>query len=164
MGRRGLVSTVRRALSTQREVAICMTDPRDGNQSNNAGATAVHHMLHLSKEINDIMKDSIAPAMASENTPVPFLQTTGGTIFMFDLWKRGVNPFTTLEEHFSLTPDVPTSWLNRNICLNGMEPYSRDLVREYFQLIKAAKRASGNTQPYIMQSFCAQVWLVRFVD
>jgi len=142
--------------SASRPVAVCLTDPRDGNQSNNSGATAAHHMLHMSKGMNNILKSGVQKAAEDKQTPLPFLQTTGGTVFMFDLWKRGVNPFDTLVEHFKATPDVPTSWLNRNVCLNGMEPYSRDVVREYFSLIKDAKREAGNTQPYIMQSFCAQ--------
>jgi len=143
-----------RSASTQRRVAVCLTDPRDGNQSNNAASGAAHHMVAMSKGMNGILKPGMSDNRSG--TPLPFLQTTGGTVFMFDLWKRGVNPFETLVEHFRATPDIPTSWLNRNVCLNGMEPYPREVVREYFQLIKAAKREAGNTQPYIMQSFCAQ--------
>jgi pyruvate/oxaloacetate carboxyltransferase len=153
--RKPLTHTARALSSKSQNVAVCLTDPRDGNQSNNAASTAPLHMMQLSVQLNELLAPGVKAAKESGG-PMPFLQTTGGTIFMFDLWKRGVNPFTTIKEHFEVTKDVPTSWLNRNICLNGMEPYSRDVVREHFRLIKEAKIAAGNTQPYIMQSFCAQ--------
>ena len=66
-----------RAMSTKRPVAVCLTDPRDGNQSNNAASGAAHHMLAMSRGINDVLKPGMPDTpKPSSGTPLPFLQTT----------------------------------------------------------------------------------------
>ncbi len=62
-------------------------------QSNCSAEMAHEHRIQITKLIDDCYK----PTTVSGQTP-GYEQIWGGTVPMFDIWKRGVSPFDSLRE------------------------------------------------------------------
>jgi len=57
---------------------------------------------------------------------------------MFDVWKRGVDPFAELREMVSHMRDTPASALIRANAINAMSTQPSDVVHEWVRLAYAA--------------------------
>lgn len=90
------------------QVRILNNSTRDAQQSNLSAEMADEHRQAMSALINDVYKSiqgeprhppllmlsATNHACRACNPGVPgYEQTWGGTVPMFDLWKRGVHPF-----------------------------------------------------------------------
>lgn len=127
---------------------------RDDKQSNVGSAVAHQHTLELLARTNTVCTPT-APRQPYEHAFPGCVQSWGGTFPMFAIWKRGLLPFAELVDMFTVTKGVPTMWLDRNVCLNGMSPYDVPMMKAFFEEIKHAKLAAGNHQPFVMQIFDA---------
>ena len=52
---------------------------------------------------------------------------------MFDLWKRGMNPFDTLRQQVADMPNTPTSMLFRSTAINAMSNLPHDAIDAFIQ-------------------------------
>ena len=82
------------------------------SQSNLSAEMAHEHRMKIGTMINDCYK-------TVKGVP-GYEQTWGGTVPMFDMWKRGADPFDEQREMSSYLPDTPMSALIRSNGLNAM--------------------------------------------
>lgn len=116
--------------SGHKQVRILNNSTRDAQQSNLSAEMADEHRQEMGKMINDVYK-------TSKGAP-GYEQIWGGTVPMFDIWKRGVHPFDELREMTSFMPDTPGSALIRSNGLNAMGNQPKDVVRSFIKLAGAA--------------------------
>jgi len=128
---------------------------RDDKQSNVGSAVEHCHTLELAELINQVVTPAEDARKPFEHSYPGCVQTWGGTFPMFAIWKRGLLPFAELVDLFTATRGVPTMWLDRNICLNGMAPYDIPMMDAFFEQIRVAKVEANNKQPFVMQVFDA---------
>ena len=74
-------------------VRVLNNTTRDAQQSNCSAEMAHEHRIQITKLIDDCYK----PTTVSGQMP-GYEQIWGGTVPMFDIWKRGVSPFDSLRE------------------------------------------------------------------
>jgi pyruvate carboxylase len=126
---------------------IISNTARDAQQSNLSAEMADVHRQAIGRLINECyvpVGTSSAAATdgdAKPATAAPFLgyeQIWGGTIPMFDVWKRGVDPFAELREMVSQMRDTPASALIRANAINAMSTQPSDVVHEWVRLAYAA--------------------------
>jgi len=60
-------------------------------------------------------------------------QTWGGTVPMFDIWKRGVHPFEEMRQMAAVMPNTPASALIRSNGLNSMSNQPKDVVEAFIE-------------------------------
>eukprot|EP00808_Paulinella_micropora_P006935 g52684.t1 len=122
------------------EVRIISNTVRDAQQSNLSAEMSDEHRQEIAALINDVYKDMEGPP--------GYEQTWGGTIPMFDIWKRGAHPFEELRRMSEKLPNVPQSALIRSNSLNAMGSLPKDVVDSF---ITCAARAGVN----VFTNFCA---------
>jgi pyruvate/oxaloacetate carboxyltransferase/biotin carboxyl carrier protein len=123
------------------QVRVINNTTRDAQQSNLSAEMADVHRQEVGKMINDCYK--------TMNTEVRgYEQTWGGTIPMFDIWKRGVQPFEESKRMTAHMPDTPASALIRSNGINSMSNQPKDVVDEFIRL---AAQAGVN----VYTNFCA---------
>jgi len=98
------------------EVRVISNTIRDAQQSNLSAEMADVHRQQVAKIINPVYQP-IDGAPGYE-------QTWGGTVPMFDIWKRGVDPFDELRQMSKHLMDTPQSALIRSngLCAMGNQP------------------------------------------
>jgi pyruvate carboxylase len=106
-------------------VRICNNTTRDAQQSNLSAEMAHVHRMEVAKLIDD--------CYAKTQGPPGVEQIYGGTVPMFDLWKRGVHPFDELREMTALLPNTATSMLVRSNSLTSMQSQPRDVVDAFIK-------------------------------
>ena len=52
---------------------------------------------------------------------------------MFDLWKRGTNPFDTLRQQVAHMPNTPSSMLFRSTAINAMSNMPHDAIDAFIK-------------------------------
>ncbi len=53
---------------------------------------------------------------------------------MFDIWKRGVQPFDALRQQIAYLPNTPTSMLFRSSAINSMMNQPSDVIDAFVKL------------------------------
>ncbi len=114
-------------------VRVMSNTTRDAQQSNCSAEMANEHRQEITKLIDDCYKHT-------EGFP-GYEQTWGGTIPMFDIWKRGVNPFDALRQQNAYLPNTPVSMLFRSTAINSMSNLPHDVIDAF---IKHAAEAGMN--------------------
>lgn len=106
-------------------VRVCNNTIRDAQQSNLSAEMAAAHRLQVATMIDDCYSTTKGPPGVE--------QIFGGTITMFDLWKRGVHPFDHLRAVKAYLPNTATSMLVRSNSLNSMNSQPRDVVDAFIK-------------------------------
>lgn len=122
------------------KVRILNNTARDAQQSNLSAEMADEHRQAIGKLINAVYKDIEGPP--------GYEQIWGGTVPMFDIWKRGVDPFVELREMSGHMPQTPGSALIRSNGINAMNNQPKDVVNEFIRL-------SGAAGVDVFTNFCA---------
>lgn len=108
------------------QVRVITNTTRDAQQSNCSAEMSDEHRQQISRLIND--------CFVPHNEKYPgYEQIWGGTVPMFDLWKRGVQPFDALRRQIRLLPNTPTSMLFRSSAINSMKNQPRDVIEAFIQ-------------------------------
>lgn len=99
------------------DVRVISNTVRDAQQSNLSAEMADVHRQQVARIINPVYK-------AIKDQPPGYEQTWGGTVPMFDIWKRGVDPFDELRQMSKYLLDTPQSALIRSngLCAMGNQP------------------------------------------
>ena len=106
--------------SERGHVRVISNTTRDAQQSNLSAEMSDAHRQEVGRMINACFEGVVGPP--------GYEQTWGGTVPMFDLWKRGVQPFTSLRNMTKNLPDTPVSALIRSNGLNAMANQPKDVV------------------------------------
>jgi oxaloacetate decarboxylase (Na+ extruding) subunit alpha len=108
------------------EVRILNNTARDAQQSNLSAEMSDDHRQVIGTMVNDCYKDI--------NGPPGYEQIWGGTVPMFDVWKRGVHPFEELRRMAQHMPNTPGSALIRSNGLNALANQPMDVVDQFIKL------------------------------
>jgi len=110
------------------DVRILNNTTRDAQQSNCSAEMADEHRQAITKLIDACYE----PIAASGQAP-GYEQIWGGTVPMFDLWKRGVNPFDNLRQQCAYMPNTPSSMLFRSTAINAMSNLPHDVIDSFIK-------------------------------
>lgn len=114
-----------------KDVRIIGNTSRDAQQSNLSAEMAHEHRVEVAKRVDAVYKDMTSPKRGYE-------QIWGGTVPMFDIWKRGVQPFDSIRAQVAFMPNTPSSALIRGQALVGMGSQSNDVVDSFIKCAVAA--------------------------
>ena len=109
-------------------VRILNNTTRDAQQSNCSAEMADEHRQAITKLIDACY----APTSAAGHRP-GYEQIWGGTVPMFDIWKRGVNPFDDLRQQCAYMPNTPSSMLFRSTAINAMSNLPHDVIDAFIK-------------------------------
>lgn len=104
------------------EVRVCSNTTRDAQQSNLAASMSDAHRQEIAALIDACRPTEGAPG---------YEQTWGGTVPLFDLWKRGVGSFEELRRMTAMMPNTPSSALIRGTSGCSMSPLPSDALRAF---------------------------------
>eukprot|EP00658_Telonema_sp_P-2_P022286 TRINITY_DN18907_c0_g1_i3.p1 TRINITY_DN18907_c0_g1~~TRINITY_DN18907_c0_g1_i3.p1 ORF type:complete len:718 (+),score=137.67 TRINITY_DN18907_c0_g1_i3:213-2366(+) len=118
------------------DVRIISNTTRDAQQSNCSAEMAHEHRQEITKLIDGCYE----PTTSSGQAP-GYEQVWGGTVPMFDIWKRAQNPFDSLRQQVAHLPHTPTSMLFRSNAGNSMSNLPYDVLDAF---IKQSAQAGMN--------------------
>jgi hypothetical protein len=82
--------------------------------------------------ITKLIDDCYKPTTLAGQAP-GYEQIWGGTIPMFDLWKRGVSPFDSLRQQVAYMPHTPSSMLFRSSAITSMSNLPHDVIDSFIK-------------------------------
>ena len=115
-----------------KHVRVLSNTTRDAQQSNCSAEMAHGHRVKITKMIDECY---------GRGERQGYEQIWGGTIPMFDIWKRGVNPFDSLRQQIAYLPNTPVSMLFRSNAANSMANLSHGAIDMF---VKVSAEAGMN--------------------